>query len=74
METSSLDDRDRKNLYKPDADNVRVVEATVDEIRSFVGGSDFGEFEELETALDEAQGQVHSHNEDRSYVVIKVVR
>lgn len=66
-----LDERDRKNLYRATADNIHVVEVSHVDLRNAIGAIGI---EEIDDAFDEAQGQVLSQNEDRSYIVIKVVR
>ena len=53
-----------------DKDNVKELELKVEEIRNFLDGEDL---EELEVALDEAQGDVYADRYNEYYLVIKVV-
>lgn len=66
MDIGNLDIQDRRNLYREDATNVRVVEADV---------ADFDDLdlpEELETAFYDATAKVRSQRTKIAYVVIKI--
>lgn len=70
-EITDLDKRDRSNLYRENANNVRVVEISVDEVRNFVGLE--GLPDEISDSLDEMQGEVFTDKAIRAYVVIKII-
>lgn len=71
-EKIDLDKSDRGNLYREDADNVFVVEMTVQEARDWF--DEMPNIHELTDALDEAQGYVHSRKGARSFFVVKITR
>lgn len=54
-------------------DELNVMEVTVGALREYLEAG-FDLPEDLHTALDEAQGEVHSGAENAVYVVIKVIR
>lgn len=72
MDIADLDDRDRKNIYKPTADNVHVVEATVRDIEDLLDVRPLDDA--LEEELEKAVQQLKTHNEDRTFVILKIVR
>lgn len=69
MERSELDQTERGNLYAPHADNVFILEASIDEVRDLIG---FVEDDNLNKTLDEAQGHVGMGRAKRAFVVIKI--
>ncbi len=68
-ESISLTKSDRGNIYKEDADNVWAVELTLEEARDLAGSYDL---DELDGAIDEAQGHVFQEKAHRAYVIIKI--
>jgi DNA-binding beta-propeller fold protein YncE len=58
-----------------DSNNVRVVNLSVEQVRKLVGATEdyIGDYS-LDTALDEAQGEVFVGNSEIQYVVIMIAR
>lgn len=54
-------------------DELNVIEVRASALREYLEAG-FELPEELDTAIDEAQGEVHSGAENAVYVVIKVIR
>lgn len=66
MEVIGLEDRDRRNLYKEDPDNVLAVAVTVAEVRDEL------DMDDLYSHLDDVQARVFGGDHDVAYLVIRV--
>lgn len=71
MERSELDQTERGNLYAPHADNVFIVEASLDEARELAGSFGDDPKAALDIALEEAVRSV-VRGAQRAFVVIKI--